>query len=121
MVNNTNNEFALVEDNGGGLTLFFFKDGVDLTYIHTSYEFHPEDVLRDMKGLANGEDPVEEWDGNDIGDFDDPEDVYEKAFNFDGYIADETGIYPKDCGAAGRLALGLDDDDNREFVKWEEV
>ena len=115
------NKFELFEDNGGGLTLFCFEDDKGLTYIHTSYEYHPEDVLRDLQGILCGENPAEDWDGNDIGDFSDPEEYFEECLAGGEYIADERGIYPRDCRAAGRNALDLTKDDDRVFVKWEEV
>lgn len=60
-------EYKVIEDNGGGLALVVFaEDGETVEYIHTGYEYNPGQLTEDLAALKNGDDPVKDWDGNDL-------------------------------------------------------
>ena len=61
-------EWALFEDNSGGLHLFLFSDR---KAIYTSdYSHMPERLVEDVQAYMDGADPTD-WDGNE-----DPQDLY---------------------------------------------
>lgn len=58
--------WQVIEDNGGGLTLYVWDAAEALIYAHTGYEYTPPQQLRDdLAALASGERP-ETWEGNDL-------------------------------------------------------
>ena len=57
------NAYKVVEDNGGGLSLFVFA-GQNVVYSHSGYEHNPGHLSEDLKALDGGSD-VSEWDGCD--------------------------------------------------------
>ena len=107
--------YKVIEDNGGGLTLVVFsRDGETIEYIHTGYEYNQGQLTEDLEALRAGENPVTDWDGNELEetDLDNPEDI-ESWFPWDqkgtGWevVADNDGIYTEDMGAAARLEFGV--------------
>lgn len=115
--------FKAIEDNGGGLALVVFaEDGETIEYIHTSYEYSPGQLSKDLNRLENGDDPAKDWDGNELTDeaitstMDEPEDL-ESWFPWDqkdiGWktVADNNGIYPEDMGGAAREEFGIEEED----------
>ncbi len=58
-------EASIIEDNGGGLYLFVFENGIDskVRWGHWDYEYNPGQLSDDIKSLLDGTDPVTDWDG----------------------------------------------------------
>lgn len=110
--------YKVIEDNGGGLTLVVFaQDDETIEYIHTGYEYNPGQLTEDLEALKNGDDPVADWDGNELDsveDMENPEDL-ESWFPWDqkgiGWevVADNKGIYPEDMGSIAKTEFGIDD------------
>lgn len=97
--------YKVIEDNGGGLVLVVFaQDGETIEFIHTGYQCNPGQLTEDLENLKNGDDPAEDWDGNELGS-ELPKD-FESWFPWDqkgvGWeiVADNDGMYPEDMGAA---------------------
>lgn len=58
-----NRTWCVLESNTGFITLSV-SDGDDLIYIHTGYQLHPPEQLKnDLAALSMGDDP-RSWDGN---------------------------------------------------------
>jgi len=91
--------FEVIEDNGGGLSLWIFK-GSTLVFGHTGYEYFYGQLCESIRSLEDGGNP-EGWDGNDfsIGDY---RAILEHGEGF-RIIYDNKDIYPELMGAAGRL------------------
>lgn len=109
--------YKVIEDNGGGLTLVVFaQDKETIEYIHTGYEYNPGQLTEDLENLKNGDDPANDWDGNemDSAEMEDLEDL-ESWFPWDqkgtGWevVADNDGIYPEDMGAAAKIEFKIKD------------
>ena len=110
-------KYYVIENNGGGLALVVFaEDGKTIEYIHTGYEYNQGQLTEDLEALRAGENPVTDWDGNELEetDLDNPEDL-ESWFPWDqkgaGWevVADNDGIYPEDMGAAAKEEFGIED------------
>lgn len=102
--------FCVIEDNAGGLTLVVYSRndaGVNIDYLHTGYEYYPGSLLEDLKKMANGEDPVCDWDGN----VENPSKVFDSFVDFLGcgceVIVDNDGVDPKSIGMSGRKEFGI--------------
>lgn len=107
--------YKVIEDNAGGLTLIVFaKDEETIEYIHTGYEHNPGQLTVDLESLKNGDDPANEWEGNELDTVDEmlnPEDLeswfpWEEKGTGWKVVADNDGIYPEDMGTAAKLELG---------------
>lgn len=112
-------KYMVIEDNGGGLTLVVFAaDGETIEYIHSGYEYNPGQLTEDLEALNNGDDPVKDWDGNDLNnaEMEAPEDLEswfpwnQKGVGWET-VADNGGIYPEDMGAAARAEFGISGED----------
>ena len=112
-------EYKVIEDNGGGLALVVFaEDGETVEYIHTGYEYNQGQLTEDLEALKNGDDPVKDWDGNDLNnaEMEAPEDLEswfpwnQKGVGWET-VADNDGIYPEDMGAAARAEFGISGED----------
>ena len=125
-------QYEVVENNGGGLTLYVWLDGI-LIYAHAGYQCddgHTQ-LRNDIAELGTDNSPVN-WDGNDLFDEDiinsvrrvpvddsssdyyindDMSSLTEEEYYDDAgssrIIADNDGIYPELMGNAGSLAFGL--------------
>jgi len=107
--------YEVIEDNGGGITLFVYDDG-KVVYAHSGYEalLPSEDLRQDIASLLDGDDPTK-WDGC-YGDSPDEKlslEEYRKGFNSDDernggwrLIADNGGMYYDRMGAAGHSIFG---------------
>jgi len=101
--------WVVVEDNGGGLTLFVFEGETEqVQYSHYGYESDPQQLQEYLRKLTEGADP-RTWDGCDAtpqADWD--------ALSMDDringgwkVIADQDGPIPLErMGAAGQRAFG---------------
>lgn len=108
--------YKVIEDNGGGLILVVFaQDEETIEYIHTGYEYNPGQLIEDLDNLKKGDDPSEDWEGNELDStegMENPEDL-ESWFPWNqkgtGWevVADNDGIYPEDMGAAARVEFGI--------------
>lgn len=104
--------YKVIEDNAGGLTLIVFaKDEETIEYIHTGYEYYPGQLAEDLEKLKNGDNPANEWEGNELHIIDEmlnPED-FESWFPWEqegtGWkmVADNYGIYPENMGTSAKL------------------
>lgn len=92
-------KFEVVEDNGGGLTLFVFGEDGRVIYAHTGYEYIKGQLREDLENLADGDDPTS-WDGC----LEDMELAYNELQNpIDScVVADNDGIYPDKFGGAAK-------------------
>jgi hypothetical protein len=98
--------YSVVEDNGGGLTLYVFAaDDHKRTipvYAHSGYEHNPAALRTDTAALADADADISDWEGCDP----DPQASWDELDDYEyGYriIADETGpIAEERMGAAGR-------------------
>lgn len=119
MVNNTW-EYVVIEDSGGGLSLFVFsvtREVGGVQYAHDGYEYHPSQLIDDLTALDNGSN-VTEWDGC----MDDPQGAYDHHTEH-GYAPDGSGgssvvaegrngthrLYPERMGYAARAAFNPSD------------
>jgi hypothetical protein len=115
-------KYEVYENNGGGITMYVWdRDGQNIVYAHSGYEYVDGQLLEDIKSLEAGDAPETDWDGNGIyygNDFAswedaglDISDVYEEDANHpygeecSNLIADNDGIYPGKMGSAGRRAF----------------
>lgn len=99
-------KFEVIEDNGGGLTLVTFDENGCVDYLHTGYEYVAGNLIMDLEALKNGDNPVEDWDGNE----EDPQAVYDDMTSYEcGWeiVADNDGIYPDNMGAAASMEFGI--------------
>ena len=109
-------KYYVIENNGGGLALVVFaEDGETIEYIHTGYEYNQGQLTEDLEALRAGENPVTDWDGNELEetDLDNPEDLeswYPWADKGIGWevVADNDGTYPDDMGAAAKAEFGVE-------------
>jgi hypothetical protein len=101
--------FEVIEDNGGGITLFVFDDSGKVEYAHTGYEYHVGQLTDDLKALAKGSNPAEDWDGAE----EDPQRMYDQMISYKyGWkiVADNDGIYPEEMDEAAMLEFKVDID-----------
>lgn len=103
--------FAVIEDNGGGLTLVVYnEDDYNVDYVHTGYEHHLGSLVKDLQRMANGEDPVKDFDNN----VENPEEIADNLADALGdgceVIADIEGICIKAMGVAGRKEFGIEEE-----------
>lgn len=112
--------YKVVEDNGGGLTLVVFAEDTErIEYIHNGYEYNPGQLSKDIESLKNGDDPANEWEGNDLDDIDEIENPEEFESWFPwvqkdvGWkvVADNDGIYPEDMGSAAMMEFLTEKED----------
>jgi len=93
-------KYQVIEDNGGGPTLAVFE-GENVTYLHTGYEYNVGQLTNDLDALKSGDNPAEDWEGNE----ENPQDLYDNIASYEfGWkiVADQNGIYPEDMGAAAK-------------------
>ena len=111
-------KYIVIEDNGGGLTLMVFaQDGETIEYIHTGYEYNSGQLTEDLQNLKNGDDPAEDWEGNELDstegmeNSEDMESWFPLEQKGTGWevVADNDGIYPGDMGAAAKEESGIED------------
>ncbi|MBY5475713.1 hypothetical protein HFO84_00005 [Rhizobium leguminosarum] len=96
--------YAVVEDNGGRLTLFVFGDADRQTavYAYTGLEYEtPEDIAALLRGLEGGDIPQ---DADDEGVVGDPQAFWLEVDEGD-IVADDEGIYGFRMGTAADRAL----------------
>jgi len=109
-------EASVIEDNGGGLTLYVFgRGGIDkgkVIYSHSGYEHNPGQLSQDLQALVNGDDP-RSWDGCD----DDPQGNYDQITSWEhGWesVAQVHGgklhTFPRRMGAAARIEFSVEED-----------
>jgi len=70
MKTKSNLSYKVTENNGGGISLWVFDDGNGNQFAHTSYEYHPDSLLEDIKALYKADNSVTDWDGNSLLDED---------------------------------------------------
>lgn len=104
--NNKNvKRYKVIEDNGGGLTLYVFAADGNVEYAH-DYE-GSGCLLHDIEAIGNGADPAHDWDGN----AEDPQAYYDSITSFEyGWevVADNEGLYPEKMGNSALLEFGID-------------
>lgn len=108
-------KYMVIENNGGGLALVVFAgDGEAIEYIHTGYEYNQGQLTEDLDNLKNGDDPAEDWDGNELGselpkDFESWFPWNQKGTGWE-VVADNDGIYPEDMGSAAKIEFGIEEE-----------
>lgn len=98
--------YEIIEDNGGGLTLVTFDENNCVDYLHTGYEYVTGQLLKDLEALRNGDNSVEDWEGNEKN----PQEVYDNIKSYEyGWeiVADNNGIYPDKMGCAACIEFGI--------------
>lgn len=112
--------YIVIEDNGGGLTLVVFAEGEEtIEYMHSGYEYDPGRLTEDLEKLKNGDNPANEWEGNELDSIDDMfnredlEDLetwfpWEQKGTGWKIVADNDGVYPEDMGTAAKLEFGYE-------------
>lgn len=99
-------KYEVIEDNGGGLTLVVFNENGEVEYLHTGYEYVIGKLSDDLKYLKDGDDPANDWDGNE----ENPQEIYDNITSFEyGWeiVADNDGIYPNKMGIAACLEFKI--------------
>jgi len=91
--------YKVVEDNGGGMTLFVFW-GRKPIYCHTGYEFIRHQLSNDLDALDAGTN-LAEWEGGE----DDPQGAWNSLFRADWYCGNR--IVVEGGGGKRKLHKGL--------------
>lgn len=133
--NNTNLEFAVFEDTGGGLHLAVYGANNNIIYYHSGYEYTLGHLSNDIQALLAGDD-TGQWDGNELsedsdayqyhlsenaGDADAAREAHMDAItrHMDGQdmprIADNNGVYLNRLGSNGAQNLLGDRGQNDEI------
>ena len=107
--------YKVIEDIAGGLILVVFaENGNAVEYVHGGYEYNPGQLIEDLLKLRNGDDPVKDWEGNEMDDcYEDTEDFenwfpyYEEGIGWN-VVADQDHIYPMVMGAAACREFHVD-------------
>ena len=106
--------YKVIEDIAGGLILVVFANGNTVKYVHGGYEYNPGQLIEDLLKLRNGDDPVKDWEGNEMDDcYEDPKDFenwfpyYEEGIGWN-VVADQDHIYPMVMGAAACREFHVD-------------
>lgn len=94
------------ESNAGNLTLIAYNKRGQADYIHTGYEFVPGQLKQDLQALADGADPVVDWDGNEIEDLTAEQIAEAENGEWGVLVADNDGIYLDHAGSAAYNELG---------------
>ena len=111
-------KYMVIENNGGGLALVVFADdGETIEYIHTGYEYNPGQLSEDLENLKNGDDPAEDWEGNELDStegMENPEDLenwfpWEQKGTGWEVVADNNGTYPEYMETASKIEFGIED------------
>lgn len=119
-----NRTWCVLESNTDFITLSA-SDGDDVIYIHTGYQYHaPEQLKNDLAALSMGDDP-RSWDGNLLITSNRitnrgrelPKDklrTKENPFNFPGnlnitskVICTQDGLFPENMGAVGKRIFAI--------------
>lgn len=58
--------YKVFEDNGGGLHLVVYNQKEKPIYYHSGYEYVKGQLTEDLKALKDGDNPVTDWEGNEI-------------------------------------------------------
>ena len=112
-------QFQYIEDNGGGLHLFIFRDGV-VTDAITNLEYADAGEGKEVypRLLKDAEDEVATWEGHVADVIDITANDFYATFLDDitsAVVADEEGIYPYRMGAAAARYFHVDIDDFDQF------
>lgn len=107
-------KFEVIEDNGGGLTLVVFDAEGKVDYIHSGYEYVQGQLKNDLEALRNGDNPVEDWDGNCGGSEweygTNPQALYDDITSCEyGWkiVADNEGVYHEKMGCAAHEEFNI--------------
>lgn len=98
--------FEVIEDNGGGLTLVVFAEDGKVEYLHSGYEYVQGQLKEDLEALKNGDNTIEDWDGN----AENPQATYDNITSLKyGWevVADNDGIYPDKMGRAAQIEFQI--------------
>lgn len=103
--------YAVIEDNGGGLSLCVFDADDVCVWAHYGYEINPGQLSQDIAALQDGDDPRTGWDGGE----EDPAGFWD-SFRAEDYgrgwkqVADQDGNYPHRMGRAAQLEFDVEID-----------
>lgn len=100
--------YEVIEDNGGGLTLVVFGTNGKVEYLHTGYEYNVGQLSEDLTALMNGDDPANEWEGNE----ENPQEMYDNITSYEyGWevVADNDGIYQEKMGTVAHIEFKIED------------
>lgn len=103
-------KYEVYESNAGNLILIAYNEDGRADYIHTGYEFVPGQLKQDLQALANGDDPVDDWDGNEIDDYTAEKVAEAENGKLGELVADNDGIYLNHAGYAAITELGEEDE-----------
>lgn len=103
--------YAVIEDNAGGLHLAVFRGNRCIWY-GGGYERNLDRLREDILALQDGSDPVSEGWESDLPEGYTAQEVYDDLTGCDygwSIIADEVDIYPDYMGVMGRIAFEIDE------------
>jgi len=101
----------IIEDNGGGLTLYIFDDNTTrCIYAHSGYEHTPGQLSQDLQALIDDDD-VSDWEGYESEVAEGWEDLEIDTILGNTLIAEvadgKLSTYPAKMGRAGQVEFGV--------------
>jgi len=99
------NGFEIIEDNGGGLYIVTFREGVVVSAVG-GLEYGDAGEWVGVRDALLG-DPVTEVDGWD-GQVDNPQQWYDSVIAKSRVVCDSYGVYANAMGASARRYFGVD-------------
>lgn len=104
----------IIEDNGGGLSLYIMDAEERCVFAHSGYEYCPGTLSADIKALIE-DDSVSDWEGNEEGLIAEwPSlDLDEIGRELIAEVADgKLSLYSKRMGYAGCLEFDVEDEED---------
>lgn len=99
--------YSVIEDNGGGLTMFVFDESGACVWGGGGYEHRKGSCRENIASLEAGDNPVTGWDDG----MDDPQAEWDNVQETEyGYklVADQDGIYPENMGRAAQIEFDVE-------------
>lgn len=101
----------IIEDNGGGISLYVMDVDDKCIYAHGGYEYTLGTLIRDLRALIE-DDSIADWEGNEeemVAEWEDLE-IDPRHRKIIASVADgKLTTYPDRMGAAGRAEFGSRD------------
>lgn len=109
----TKYDYAVIEDNGGGLHLYLFAPGTETAATaFDGFEYNPGSLLPALDALDAGDD-ARGWDGRKADAQADWDDLHKHDFGYEVICYRSTDdaartIYPDRMGRAGQIEFGIE-------------
>lgn len=108
---NSQYDYTVIEDNGGGLHLYLFEPGTEnVTMGFDGFEYAPGSLVESLDALDNGDDATT-WDGKKDDAQADWDYVHQHEFGYAVICYGENGgrtLHPERMGRAGQIEFGID-------------